>query len=226
VDFNNDGKKDLIVGDSDGFIHVFLNVGTDAKPVLGRGQRLQVGGKVFSCSSRAKPWAVDWNNDGKMDLVVGTEEGTVLLLLNTGTARVPAFKEAVPLLSGRTQLNGGMRVCPAVFDWNHDGKKDLLCADEFGEVKLFENKGTDAQPVFAGAQVIQARGSPIYAKGTPAKAASGAVQPAGKDFSPICGGYRSRVTVVDWNNDGKPDLLYGVTSYSDNKGYLYLFLAE
>jgi hypothetical protein len=89
-----------------------------------------------------------------------------------------------------------------VADWNKDGKKDLICYSADGQVYWFENKGTDTEPVFNGRQTAQ------------------------PDFSPIYGGYRSRLTVVDWNNDAKPDLLYGFTDDNNNKGYLYLFWAE
>jgi hypothetical protein len=387
VDLNNDGKKDLIVGDTDGYVWIFLNTGTDASPMLAAGRKLQVNGKDFKPEGgRSKPWVVDWNNDGKKDLIVGVENGQVLLLLNNGTAKSPSFGSAVPLKLGNPEsgltaklldyasdtprragsqyLNGGMRVCPVVWDWNKDGKKDLLCADEFGKVTLFENLGTDASPVFKDGIAVQARGAPlcpppgkearadfagdgrrqiirverggalkaynrqawtgIEVDGQPYKcddervklaagdwngdkkadlllgvedgrvlvlisqcqndrwvfakpivlqdgakplqggrrpfpslvdwnkdgkkdllcqSADGPMywfenqgtdleprfegrQPADKGFSPIYGGYRSRLTLADWNNDGKPDLLYGVTHYDSNRGYLYLFVAE
>jgi len=45
-DWNNDGKKDLIVGQfRDGAIRLYLNEGTDAAPVFGEFSLLQAGGK-------------------------------------------------------------------------------------------------------------------------------------------------------------------------------------
>ncbi len=45
-DWNNDGKKDLIVGQfSNGAIRLYLNQGTDAAPVFGEFSLLQAGGK-------------------------------------------------------------------------------------------------------------------------------------------------------------------------------------
>ena len=365
MDWNSDGKKDLLVGDTDGYIWIFLNTGTDANPVLARGQKLQVNGKDFKPEGgRAKPWVVDWNNDGKKDLICGSEDGTVRLLLNTGSDRAPAFAKATPLKVGNKNLKVGMRVCPVVWDWNKDGKKDLLCADEDGKVTYFENVETDASPVFENGVPVQSRGWPISPpagisakadiagdgnpkllyvgregnievygakerglievdgqalkltrgkfkmstafwnddkkadvllgeedgrvlllisrcvdgkwafekpvvlqdghqplnggrcpfvsvvdwnkdgkkdlvcygadgqvywfenKGSDAAPVFNGQQVAQADFSPIHGGYRSHLTVADWNNDGKPDLLYGVTSDDDNKGNLYVFLAE
>ena len=45
-DWNNDGKKDLIVGQfKDGAIRLYLNEGTDAAPVFRESSVLQAGGK-------------------------------------------------------------------------------------------------------------------------------------------------------------------------------------
>ncbi len=46
VDWNNDGKKDLVVGQfKEGAICLYLNEGTDAKPVFGEFSLLAAGGK-------------------------------------------------------------------------------------------------------------------------------------------------------------------------------------
>ncbi len=45
-DWNNDGKKDLLVGQfASGAIRLYLNEGTDAAPVFGESSLLQAGGK-------------------------------------------------------------------------------------------------------------------------------------------------------------------------------------
>ncbi|MHC4942983.1 MAG: hypothetical protein ACYTG7_08195 [Planctomycetota bacterium] len=47
------------------------------------------------------PDVVDWNNDGRKDLVVGTfEEGYIYLLLNEGTDLNPLFNGSSKILSG------------------------------------------------------------------------------------------------------------------------------
>ena len=46
TDWNNDGKKDLIVGQfANGAIRLYLNEGTDTEPVFGDSSFLQAGGK-------------------------------------------------------------------------------------------------------------------------------------------------------------------------------------
>lgn len=41
VDWNNDGKKDLLVGESPGYIWLFLNQGTDLNPVFNGGSKVE-----------------------------------------------------------------------------------------------------------------------------------------------------------------------------------------
>ncbi|MCP4711859.1 MAG: hypothetical protein GY869_24835, partial [Planctomycetes bacterium] len=145
MDWNKDGKKDLIIGDSNGYLYSYLNTGTDAAPVLAAGEKIKVDGKEFGSDllkelfgdtlkyfDRAKPDVVDWNNDSKTDLIVGIEEGYVLLLLNTGTAAAPQFKEITFIQDGDKPLRPGtslMRVDPRAYDFNADGKSDFVTAN-------------------------------------------------------------------------------------------------
>ena len=51
IDWNNDGKKDLLVGQFDyGYVWLFLNQGTDAQPAFGTGQQVRVGSQPIKTS--------------------------------------------------------------------------------------------------------------------------------------------------------------------------------
>jgi hypothetical protein len=53
---------------------------------------------------------------------------------------------------------------PTVADWNGDGKKDMIVgsfAGEPGNVRLYINIGTDAEPKFGKASFLEANGQPI-----------------------------------------------------------------
>ena len=46
IDWNGDGKRDLLVGQfGQGILWIFLNEGTDAAPALAAGTKFQAGGK-------------------------------------------------------------------------------------------------------------------------------------------------------------------------------------
>jgi len=202
VDWNNDGKKDLVTGERYGYIYVFLNTGTDAAPVFSGtspydAQKLRVNGSVFDSGYNSMLFIVDWDNDGDLDLLCGDDAyGKVRLLRNTGTRSAPAFTSVTYIKNGGGDLSVGYRSAPVVVDWNGDGKKDLLVGEMYGSVYYFENKGTDAAPVFSGSSQLKANGTALNVS------------------------WDARPAVADWNNDGALDLIVG-----NYYGEVYLFLA-
>jgi len=108
--------------------------------------------------AKVLPHIVDWNNDGKKDVLCGNSYGYVYYLENVNTDADPVFDTAVQLKNGTAILDAGACASPTVVDWNGDGKKDLLCGEYMGRVVYYENKGTDETPVFNGWSYLQAGG--------------------------------------------------------------------
>ncbi len=130
-----------------------------------------------------KVHASDWNGDGLLDLLIGYSGPCIQLLLNEGTAKEPVFNKAIafPLSSNPPAT----RPNPVLFDWDRDGKRDLVVGTEWGNVVFFANTGEDRNPRFAEGKGLEAVGKPIKLD---------------------C---RVRIAVCDWNNDGVPDLVAG-----------------
>ena len=72
-DWNNDGRKDLLVGNTYGWVYVYINEGTDENPVLGAASR-QI---KYTTNKRAAPYMIDWNLDGLPDILSGCQDGTI-----------------------------------------------------------------------------------------------------------------------------------------------------
>ncbi len=185
MDWNSDGRKDLVIGEGDGQVRIYLNVGTDANPSFNGYTQLQVGGATFDCVCSAVPWVVDWDNDGRKDVVCGAQSGRVYLMLNTGTDSNPVFTASPFLLNGTSTLGVGADSCPVVVDWNADGKKDLIVGAEAGTLTYFENKGTDAAPLFSGYELFRAGEATLDVN------------------------YNAHPTICDWDNDGRLDVICG-----------------
>ncbi len=223
MDWNRDGILDVLAGDSKGNVTLFKNVGTVQKPRLSAGVKVSADGKAIKGISpkyekRAdgnhyfvpQPglligiyskihWG-DWNGDGLDDLLVG-QSGPgghdLLFYKNTGTAEAPKLAKPEPIDLPEPAMS---RPSPYVVDWDGDGTKDLLFGTERPKVYFFRNEGTDSNPKLAKGKLVPLKG---------------------KDFDK---GYRCRIDVVDWNEDGKQDLLVGNRTRSG--GNIWLFLAK
>lgn len=190
VDWDGDGRKDLLAGLANGMVQVYLNTATDANPVFDGGHSVQAGAPgmelPIDVGNRATPSVVDYNNDGRKDLVSGAYDGRVWVYLN-GADGGMAFESPIFVKAGGSQQIVDSRSSPVVMDMNGDGKKDLLCGDTEGRLAFFANVGTDEAPVFGGAELLKSDGVVIN----------------------LAGSARSRPFVTDWTGDGYLDILVG-----------------
>ena len=88
MDFNDDGILDIIVGDRNGYVNYFRGTGTET---LTTEPDIKANGTTIDAGSNSAPVIVDWNEDGLLDLILGTETGTIRLYLNSGTASAHVF---------------------------------------------------------------------------------------------------------------------------------------
>ncbi|MBN2088212.1 choice-of-anchor D domain-containing protein [candidate division KSB1 bacterium] len=200
ADWNDDGKKDLLVGDTDGRITYYKNTNNNVNPVLTRVGFIKAGSFEIVVNKRATPVVVDWNNDGKQDLVVGeyndggTGLGFIRLYLNIGTNSAPSFSSSYQRLKVGSSYIRFAATAPEICDLDGDGKKDLIVGESNGYVYFYKNTGTDANPFFTSGERLL----------------------AGSGYMKVS--YFSRPEATDWNGDGKIDLLLG-----DYYGYVNLF---
>jgi hypothetical protein len=142
VDWDSNGTMDLIVGNVLGEVYLIPNEGAGKDLAFGTPQRLEAAGQPLKVNGEAAPVVADWDGDGKPDLIVGTADGGVVWYRNIGTARAPRL-EAARTLIGKSPLgwagddqrrpgDWGLRVKPCVFDWDGDGRLDLLLGDRCG----------------------------------------------------------------------------------------------
>ena len=214
MDYNADGKIDLIAGDTEGQVWLFLNVGTAKQPKLAKGTRVEAAGKPIVGGRKvykrvggkrkldhvvpgnhelsekySKLHMSDWNADGLPDLLIG-QNPTMVWYRNVGTKSEPKFTEPEVIVPEEGSFPS--RPSPYVIDWDGDGKKDLLVGSERPQVFFFRNVGTSEEPKLA--------------KGVDLKL-------SGEGFNR---GYRLRFDVTDWDGDGILDILAG-NFYSGRK---------
>jgi len=200
VDWNNDGMKDLLVGDGLGKTVLFINQNevSDETPDLLEEGFIQVGGVDYTVDYRAVPCVYDWNADGKKDLLIGRGDGEISVLINVNIDDDPVFDNDDRVYADFQILDTWGRTAPRVFDWNGDGYDDVIVGEYYGNILYYQNIRVPSDP---GTEPILADG--VFLR-------TGGVQ--------IDIGSRSRTFVVDWKNDGLPDILCGS---SDGCVYYY-----
>lgn len=93
-----------------------------------------------------KPLFVDIDNNGFMDLLIGTERGTLLHFeSNTPIGHPSNF---VLKSESYQDIKVPSRAAPAAFDYDNDGDIDLLIGDKNGNFCLFINTGSAQTPYF------------------------------------------------------------------------------
>jgi hypothetical protein len=207
VDLDGDGNDDIVSGSYwPGHVYVFRGQGngeyakgeilTDASGAeLHAGRPWESEKKPDMDSLAAAPCAVDFDGDGDLDLLVGNIAGRVILIRNDGTPQRWAFgTERTAIEAGGKPIDvPGGDAGPTVADWDGDGLTDLIVGAGDGSVTWYRNTGTAREPRFAeGTALLQ--GEPGELK-------------YGKE--PECSRARTKVHAVDYDGDGRLDLLVG-----------------
>ena len=153
-----------------------------------------VDGKPINVGRASAVAVADWDGDGKLDLIIGTQTSGVFFVRNEGTREKPMFGKPVPLIAQGAPILAEL-AGPCIADWDLDGKLDLILGSEAGRVIWFRNTGAKEKPALAAPVTLV----------EPAKAP----RPGPSFDKPTRSGSRAKVSVADWNGDGRPDLLVG-----------------
>jgi hypothetical protein len=200
ADWNGDGRKDLVVADGSGRVHVFLDEARTGEPVLGPARTLEAlteAGELrpLARGSRSHVLACDWNADGRVDLVVSDQENPGFHVLTSAAPEgagsdPPAGLRPEPCLGPPRSLGLDPYVRPnlgAFVDWDGDGRKDLIACEFEHSIRLYRNTGSGApgtEPVFAAPAGVALVKPPSI------------MMVSGAD-------------AIDWNRDGDLDLITG-----------------
>jgi hypothetical protein len=193
VDLDGDGIPDILSGSWPGHLYFFKGKG---KGQFEKGEKIKDrNGKEIKLESASTVFAVDWNGDGLLDLLVGDIQGHVWFIPNEGTAKQPAFGSARKLEADGQVIKVQGDSHPVAADWDGDGQLDLIVGSGNGSVLWYRNLGTNKEPKLAAGKVLVPESK--LANSEP-----------GKPRKEGCG-QRTKVCVVDWNGDGRLDLLVG-----------------
>ena len=171
LDIDNDGDLDIFIGEENGDVSFFENVGNKNKPVFKKAVvnpfQLQnvadvVGDGALADAIEAEggipqydfnPAFADLDNDGDQDVLVGMYPyGFTIYYENIGNAGNPVYGE--PIINPFGLPTIAEFTSPAFADIDADGDLDLFIGDfPNGYTHYFENIGTKEAPVFAEAVI-------------------------------------------------------------------------
>lgn len=162
IDVNNDGKKDLIAcpnnnlsSENVNHIWLYLNKGIDKDSFVLEKKDFLIG-ESLSYGTISDFAFVDYNADGLMDLLMGTDavvqnqmkSNALILLKNIGTPQVPRYQiEDEDYLSMSALGNNNRRLSPAAGDLDGDGDVDILIGNSEGILYYFENTAGVGKPI-------------------------------------------------------------------------------
>jgi len=153
VDYDGDGDLDLLNGciRQEFFLHVNEADSPTSTSVF---KNAAVELPIKSPDQHSDPHLADIDGDGDLDLLTGGSSGGVYLSVNSGTRTMPKWDRFVRLVdaqqtfdplgttSANAKPNGASRVW--VYDYNQDGKPDLLVGDSTTVVDPLPNTSEQA----------------------------------------------------------------------------------
>ena len=164
ADWDGDGDLDLICGSFMDDFTFFENVGTRAAPRFAAGRKLTAadGKKLAMDLQMITPSAVDWDGDGRLDIICGDEDGRVAFIRNTGRLEkgMPVFEKPYYFRQEADCVKFGALSTPFACDWDGDGDWDVIAGNSAGYLAFIENlSGAGvAKPRWAEPKLLSAGG--------------------------------------------------------------------
>lgn len=188
ADLDDDGDLDLLVGIGEslvpgpepGLTLGFRNIGTANEPEFVLDNALVTG--IPDVGLNSYPALADIDGDGDYDLLIGRDGSLLFYYQNTGNKTAPVWTRQhttfAPVESTTYWKN------PTFADIDYDGDLDLIYGTSTGDIYVYRNNGTAANPVFQ-----------LYS-----------------DYFKIikATGNSATVSLADFDGDGDYDLLSGV----------------
>ena len=185
VNLVGDDALDLVAGTGDGRIRVWERGAIGYSEVIG-------GANPFNgidVGNYAAPVLANVVGDAALDLVVGAEDGSVRVWQST----LAGFTEVIGGSNPFSGVNTGNRSTPAFIDLDGDGRLDLVSGSLDGTLQGWRRNFDGSYDMIAGVENTMDDG--FINSNNP--------------FAGLDVGFNSTPTIVDLNNDSRPEIVVG-----------------
>jgi len=146
ADIDGDGDLDAFVGETNGSLFFFENIGTTDSPVFASPVENPFSIADLGPGATTSPAFADIDDDGDLDLFVGQYSGSIAYFENIGSPENPSF--ATPSVNPFSLTDVGTAASPTFADIDDDGDLDAFVGEISGSTYFFENVGTPTTPSF------------------------------------------------------------------------------
>ena len=201
VDWDNDGDLDIICGEFLDRITFFENIGSRTEPVYTEGEFLKLDGKTLHLELEMPEVVVyDWDFDEDPDIIVGKEDGRVVLIENKGMDQqdLPILAQPVYFKQQADFVKCGALSTPSIYDWDGDGDEDIIAGNTAGYIEFIENLDGQDPPSWAAPERLKTKGKTFRIMAGPNLSIQGPAEAKWGYTVPF---------VADWDMDGLPDII-------------------
>ncbi len=137
-DMDNDGDKDLIIGNNNGTLHYFENTASVSSPAVFSNHIANYQG--IDVGSFAYPQLFDVDKNGTLDLVIGSQNGKIDYRKNNGTVSSSSFSlQSASFGSVNVKQSGWVTGFSMPHMFNDAGVTKMIVGSEIGNIYLYDN---------------------------------------------------------------------------------------
>ena len=141
ADIDSDGDLDMFIGDYNGNIIFYKNIGSPNSMNFIYDSNLE----GINSNTYISPVFVDIDLDGDLDLFTGGNSGTLYFYNNTGSPSNYSFELVTDSFF---DIDVGTRSHPAFIDYDLDNDYDLIVGSHNQNIKIYDNLGDSFSPYY------------------------------------------------------------------------------
>jgi Ca2+-binding RTX toxin-like protein len=142
ADLDGDGDLDAVIGDWEGNINYYKNIGSANLPSFSKQTGNNNPFNGVNVVFYSAPSFADIDGDGDLDAFIGSSDGTIKYYKNTGSISSPSFQAQPEANNPFMGVDVGLYSTPTFADIDGDGDLDAVSGNFNGTINYYKNTGS------------------------------------------------------------------------------------